>query len=243
MNDQASRLREAMGGTALADPPARRAAAPVTTPRLARAIAVTSGKGGVGKSNLAVNLAVTLSGFGLRVCLLDADLGLANADVLCNLTPRLTLDHVVRGRCRLADVALAAPGGFRLIPGASGVTRIADLAPVQRTELLRQLAALERVADSRPSLILLDLMMPVMDGFEFVLEVRKVPEWRRIPIVVVTAKDVTEEDRRRLNGDVAGLVQKAGLDRDALLAQVREQVAVAGRGASRGQARPSGAGV
>ena len=60
---------------------------------------------------------------------------------------------------------------------------------------------------------------------------------------VVTAKDVTEEDRRRLNGDVAGLVQKAGLDRDALLAQVREQVAVAGRGASRGQARPSGAGV
>jgi flagellar biosynthesis protein FlhG len=118
-----------------------------TTPALARAIAVTSGKGGVGKSNIAVNIAVSLSGLGLRVVLLDADLGLANADVLCSLTPRQTLDHVVAGRCRLRDVALAAPGGFRLIPGASGVARIADLAPRQRAELLRQLGALEQVAD------------------------------------------------------------------------------------------------
>jgi flagellar biosynthesis protein FlhG len=115
--------------------------------RLGRAIAVTSGKGGVGKSNVAVNLAVALSMRGLRVCLVDGDLGLANADILCNLSPRLTLEHVMAGQCRLADAMLLAPGGFRLIPGASGVTRLADMGPSQRQSLLRQLAALDRVAD------------------------------------------------------------------------------------------------
>jgi flagellar biosynthesis protein FlhG len=115
--------------------------------RLARAIAVTSGKGGVGKSNVAVNLAVSLARMGRKVCLLDADFGMANADVLCNLTPKLTLQHVVTGRCRLADVALLAPGGFRLIPGASGVSGMADLGPGQRGMVLEQLVALERVAD------------------------------------------------------------------------------------------------
>jgi flagellar biosynthesis protein FlhG len=116
--------------------------------RLARAIAVTSGKGGVGKSNLAVNLAVCLARLGRRVCLLDADLGLANADLLCGLTPRLTLEHVVCGRCRLAEAMLLAPGGFRLIPGACGVARLADLGGGQRLALLDQLVSLERVADT-----------------------------------------------------------------------------------------------
>ena len=88
--------------------------------------------------------------------------------------------------------------------------------------------ALDRVAERLPSLILLDLMMPVMDGFEFVMGIREVEAWRGIPIVVVTAKDLTEEDRRRLNGDVVGLIQRGGLDRESLLAQIREQVAAAG---------------
>ncbi|MHC4427546.1 MAG: P-loop NTPase, partial [Planctomycetota bacterium] len=115
---------------------------------LARAIAVTSGKGGVGKTNIAVNLAVTLARDGQRVCLLDGDLGLANADVLCSLTPRLTLEHVVAGRCRLAEAMLLAPGGFRLIPGACGVARLADLGTGDRLSILHQLAALEQVADA-----------------------------------------------------------------------------------------------
>jgi len=85
--------------------------------------------------------------------------------------------------------------------------------------------ALEKVEGESPSLILLDLMMPVMDGFEFVMEMRKRDTLTTIPIVVVTAKDITEEDRRRLNGDVVGLIQKSGLDRESLLAQLRDQVA------------------
>ncbi len=92
--------------------------------------------------------------------------------------------------------------------------------------------ALERVADEAPSLILLDLMMPVMDGFEFVMEMRKQHASSTIPIVVVTAKDITQEDRRRLNGDVVGLIQKGGLDRDSLLSLLREQVTATSRSRS-----------
>jgi CheY-like chemotaxis protein len=88
--------------------------------------------------------------------------------------------------------------------------------------------ALDKVASEPPSLILLDLMMPVMDGFEFVMEMRRQYPSSSIPIVVVTAKDVTEEDRRRLNGDVVGLIQKGGLDRESLLARLCEQVAAIG---------------
>jgi CheY-like chemotaxis protein/anti-sigma regulatory factor (Ser/Thr protein kinase) len=89
--------------------------------------------------------------------------------------------------------------------------------------------ALGRMADRKPSLILLDLMMPVMDGFEFVMELQKVEAWRSIPIVVVTAKDLTNEDRRRLNGEVVGLIQRGGLDRESLLRQLREQVSAFSR--------------
>ena len=84
---------------------------------------------------------------------------------------------------------------------------------------------LERLADQTPSLILLDLMMPVMDGFEFVMEMRKMNASSAIPIVVVTAKDLTEEDRQRLDGDVVGLIQKGGLDSESLLSQIQDQLA------------------
>lgn len=87
--------------------------------------------------------------------------------------------------------------------------------------------ALDKLAGRKPSLILLDLMMPVMDGFEFVAEMHKLNPSPDIPIVVVTAKDLDDEDRKRLNGGVAGLIEKSGLDRESLLAQLREQVAAA----------------
>jgi CheY-like chemotaxis protein len=85
--------------------------------------------------------------------------------------------------------------------------------------------ALDCMAQERPSLILLDLMMPEMDGFEFTEQVRLHPEWRRIPIVVVTAKDLTTGERRRLNGYVETILHKADDSREALLNQVRDLLA------------------
>lgn len=113
----------------------------------AKAIAVTSGKGGVGKSNMAVNLAVAMAQIGQRVVLLDADLGLANADVLCGITPRRTIEHVLDGRASLREIMVPGPGGFMLVPGASGVAGLADLEPSQRRHLLRELIRLERESD------------------------------------------------------------------------------------------------
>lgn len=115
--------------------------------RLAKATAIVSGKGGVGKSNIAVNLAVALSSMGRRVVLFDADLGMANADVLCGLTPEATLEDVLRGRASLKDVLIPGPGGFRLVPGSSGVAAMANLDGLQRRRVLAQLSALDRVAD------------------------------------------------------------------------------------------------
>jgi CheY-like chemotaxis protein len=77
--------------------------------------------------------------------------------------------------------------------------------------------ALERIAETRPSLILLDLMMPEMDGFEFLDALREREEWRMIPVVVITAKDLTAEDRRRLDGSVAHVLQKGRLSPEVLL--------------------------
>ena len=85
--------------------------------------------------------------------------------------------------------------------------------------------ALERMAESRPELILLDLMMPEMDGFQFLDEVRKHKAWQSIPIIVVTAKELTAEDRMRLNGSVKKILQKGAYGREELLRTVRDLVA------------------
>lgn len=90
------------------------------------------------------------------------------------------------------------------------------------SEASNGIEALKSMEQQRPSLIFLDLMMPEMDGFEFAVEVRQHPEWRSIPIVVVTAQDLTNDDRRRLNGHVETILQKQGDSQEELLAHVRD---------------------
>jgi len=90
-------------------------------------IAVTGGKGGTGKTAVAVNLATALAQSGRRVMLLDGDLGLANCDVLLGLTPRYTLEHVLRGERTLEEVILETASGVRVVPASSGVARMASL--------------------------------------------------------------------------------------------------------------------
>jgi CheY-like chemotaxis protein len=93
------------------------------------------------------------------------------------------------------------------------------------TEAADGRAGLDRVAEKRPSLILLDLLMPQMNGFEFLAELQTRPEWRSIPVVVVTAKDLTAEEHARLSGQVSEVLRKGAYTRERLLSEVRERVA------------------
>ena len=88
--------------------------------RNARIMAVTSGKGGVGKTSIALNLAIVLSQIGRRVLLVDADLGLANVDILLGISPRHTIEEVIRGRCSVFEATFEGPEGITILPAASG---------------------------------------------------------------------------------------------------------------------------
>ncbi len=103
------------------------------------AVAVTGSKGGVGKSNLAANLAVALGRWGRRVLLVDGDLGLANLDVLLGLLPRQNVDHLIRGEVGLAEVLIDGPPGIQVLPAGSGIPQLASLSHEARTRLLTAL--------------------------------------------------------------------------------------------------------
>ncbi len=108
-----------------------------------KVLAVTSGKGGVGKTNFSVNLAISLIQLGHEVVLLDADLGLANVDVLLGTNPSYHLGHVARGEKRLQDIIYRGPAGLKLIAGGSGMTELLDLTETDLTRFVRGLAELE----------------------------------------------------------------------------------------------------
>ncbi len=142
MYDQAEILRgmmERRTDLALVEP------APALTQ--ARTVAVTSGKGGVGKSSVALNLAIALQKIGNSVCLLDANLGLGNIDLLCGLNGYWNLSHVVSGARTVPEIVLEGPCGIHVVPGASGLVDAADCSPVAQREILSQLEELERQHD------------------------------------------------------------------------------------------------
>jgi flagellar biosynthesis protein FlhG len=104
-------------------------------PELATVLAVTSGKGGVGKTNVVVNVAVAMARLGYRVGILDADFGLGNVDVLLGLTPESHVGHLLAGEKSLADIVLPGPLGVKIVPASSGLRSLTALTPAQRGRL------------------------------------------------------------------------------------------------------------
>jgi flagellar biosynthesis protein FlhG len=125
-----------------------------------RVIAVTGGKGGVGKTNVSANLGVALAMHGERVLLLDADLGLANVDVLLGLQPSVNLSHVINGDCALDDVLMDGPHGLRIIPASSGMKRMAELGHAEHAGLIRAFSTLS----FNPEILLIDTAAGISDS-------------------------------------------------------------------------------
>jgi flagellar biosynthesis protein FlhG len=117
-------------------------------PNPIRVLAVTGGKGGVGKTNVSVNLGIGLAELGRRVMLLDADLGLANIDVVLGLHPTYDLSHVMRGERALEEIIVTASEGMQVVPGASGIGEMAGLSAAQHAGLIHAFSDLGNDLDS-----------------------------------------------------------------------------------------------
>lgn len=123
-------------------------------------IAVTGGKGGVGKTSVSVNLSLALADLGRRVMLLDADLGLANVDVMLGLAPKRNLADVIEGECELRDVIIPGPGGVRIVPASSGAANMVRLTSQQHAGLIQAFSDISESID----VLIIDTAAGIGDG-------------------------------------------------------------------------------
>jgi flagellar biosynthesis protein FlhG len=117
---------------------------PVAAPQV---ISVTSGKGGVGKTSIVANMAILLSSSGKRVLVFDADLGLANIDIILGITPKFNIHQLLEGTCNIEDILLDGPGGIKIIPASSGIQELSSLTYAQQMSIVNALDSLDRDFD------------------------------------------------------------------------------------------------
>lgn len=190
-----------------------------------RVIAITSGKGGVGKTNLAVNMAIALRKMGRQVLVFDADLGLANVEVLLGVNPHNTIYEVLYNGKSLAEVLVEGPGDIKFISGGSGLQELANLDIIQRTKLMYSLSYFQEIAD----FILIDTGAGISRNvLGFVAAAGEV-------IVVITPEPTSLTDayglikildKYKVHSEVHLVVNKAINKKEALLAAQRMEKVV-----------------
>ncbi len=205
-------------------PQAPGAAAPgvLLHPVKGKVIAVTSGKGGVGKTFVSANLAAALTRRGHKVLVLDADLGLANLDVVLNLYPKLTLHDVFTGKCELEDAIIKAPGGFSVLLAGSGLVEYSRLTPEVRDDFLR---LMEDVVP-RYDVVLLDTGAGISDVVLFALSLASevllvaTPEPTSLTDAYATIKVLSTQQRRQRIRLLVNQTTRSG-DGKAITAQLQ----------------------
>ncbi len=147
LNDQAAGLRAMQRNMSNNMPSNAPKIKPIHKNKPTRVIAVASGKGGVGKTNASVNLGISLAKQGNRVLLMDADMGLGNIDIMLGLQTEYNLSHVLDGEKTLTQVMVDAPGRIKILPAASGVSRMAQLSAMENAGIINGFAELDGVLD------------------------------------------------------------------------------------------------
>ena len=176
-------------------------------------MAVTSGKGGVGKSNMSTNLALALVQYGKKVLLMDFDLGLANVDVLFGLYPRFTLKDVLNGKKKLKDIVIEGPEGLMIIPASSGVEEMVNLSAMQKERLIKDVRTFKNEVDivlvdtgsgiyadvvkmlvAANEIIIIVTPEPtsITDAYAVVKVVSKYKKYPRIKLLINMCKNVTD---------------------------------------------------
>lgn len=147
MIDQADKLRQVIDNLRVKQAANQAAMTINMAKRSARVITITSGKGGVGKTNVAVNLAIALGELGQRVIILDADFGLANIDVLLGIVPKYTLVDVIRNKKNILEILTDGPKNVKFISGGSGVEELVKLEKAQLQHFVDNIGLLDKTAD------------------------------------------------------------------------------------------------